>query len=417
MAIARGRFSHSILDDVNCLLQAITTSNSTYRYREAFEVEFSKYIGRDKCIAFPFARTALFYYLKSLDLPRGTKILMPAITIKAMLDVVIEIGLTPIFVDSNINDAFIDINHLKNILNENPDIEIAFLTYLFGVTPELKEILNLLRSRKIKVVEDFSQNLNCEYDSTKIGTLGEAAIYSSSSLKSLDLHGGGLFVCDDPKVYEKVKLQQSQLQKHRRKNLVYKIIKCSIKNLATTKIVFNLFTFPLIKIGSRFSDEMFSRLVGRRSVEPITALPLSWFEEFSEAQAKFGLKALKRIQKNDDRRIFIAQRYNDSISTLNHIKGCTGEKSIYWQYLVFPNSPQKFRHHMLQNGIDTAQTSLINISNIYEYTTKQSFTPKSKYLYEHGVYLPIYAKLKTKEIERIISHANNFDDIKLTNEN
>jgi dTDP-4-amino-4,6-dideoxygalactose transaminase len=408
MAIARGRFSHSIFDDVYCLFHALFTSKSTYKYRDTFELEFSRYVGRDKCVVFPFARTALFCYLKSLNLPSGTKILMPSITIKAMLDVVIELELTPIFVDSNVNDAFINTTHLKEILNDNPDIRIAFLTYLFGVTPDLEEILILLKSHKIGIIEDFSQNLNCEYNSRKLGTMGEVGIYSSSSLKSLDLHGGGLFVCDDPEIYRRIKIQQIRLNKHNRKSLVIKIIKCFLKNLATTKIAFNLFTFPLIKIGTKFSDEMFSRLVGRRTVEPINTLPLSWFEEFSEAQAKFGLKAIRRIQKNDERREYIAHQYNKSIKNLNHIQGCNGSKSIYWQYLVFPNNPKKFRQHMLQNGVDTAQTSLINISNIYEYISKQSFTPNSKYLHEHGVYVPIYASLRRKEIERIITHVNNF---------
>jgi perosamine synthetase len=406
MAIVRGRFSHSVLDDLMCLIDALFVSNSKDKYTKEFEIMFAKYIGRSKCLTFPFARTALYCTLKSLRLPPGSKILMPSITIKAMLDVVVDLDLQPVFVDSNLKESCVDLKHLEVVLNKNPDIRVAFLTYLFGVTPTLDEIIDPLKSRNIFIIEDFSQNLNSSYKSKKLGTFGQAAIYSTSSLKTLDLHGGGMFLCDDEDLLEKVESERRNLSPAKRKTLVTKIIKCAIKNTATTPIIFNLATFPLIKITSKFSEKAFSRLVGSRTTEPMENLPNVWFEKFTEAQAKFGIKAIKRVKQNDILREKVSARYNKHINSMIHIEGTNSGDSKYWQYLVFPNNPQKFRQLMLRAGIDTAQTSLINISNIAAYGFGHSDTPTSKWIYDHGVYIPIYANLSERDVKKIINKVN-----------
>lgn len=410
MAIARGRFSHSILDDFRCLIEALLVSNKNHKNRDAFEKTFANYMGREKSIAFPLARTALYCTLKSLNLPQGSKILMPSITIKAMLDVVVDLKLTPIFVDSNAKEAFIDLNSLETILAKNPDIKVAFLTYLFGTTPELNEIFRILKSKKIVVIEDFSQNLNSSYSNKKLGTFGDVAIYSTSSLKTLDLHGGGMFLCENDNLFKAVQNEQSKLNPPVKKTLILKILKCLIKNIASTGILFNFITFPIIRVSSRFSDSAFSRLVGSRSKEPISTLPSEWFVSFSEAQAKFGLRAIRKVEMNDLNRLEVASKYNEMIKGLLHIQGSSNGESRYWQYLVFPKDVKKFRKKMLKSGIDTAQTSLINISNLKGYGFDETDTPISKFIYEQGVYIPIYAGLTVKQTNKIIAELNEYDD-------
>ena len=100
MAIPRTIVYHPIWFDVRnwfrtFRLGSITPAEAEARVRD-FEDRFSEYYGVQDTIAFPFARTALYASLKSQDFEKGSEVLMPPITIKPMMDVVISLGLKPV---------------------------------------------------------------------------------------------------------------------------------------------------------------------------------------------------------------------------------------------------------------------------------------------------------------------------------
>ena len=93
MAIPRTIVNHPIWFDVRnwfrtFRLGSITPAEAEARVRD-FEESFSEYYGVRNTIAFPFARTALYASLKSQGFEKGSEVLMPPITIKPMMDVVI----------------------------------------------------------------------------------------------------------------------------------------------------------------------------------------------------------------------------------------------------------------------------------------------------------------------------------------
>ena len=64
---------------------------------------------------------------------------MPPITIKAILDVVLETGLKPIFVDINDNDFSYNLEDLKSKINKNT--KAILISYLYGIVPDVDEII------------------------------------------------------------------------------------------------------------------------------------------------------------------------------------------------------------------------------------------------------------------------------------
>jgi dTDP-4-amino-4,6-dideoxygalactose transaminase len=399
-AISRGRIGHPATREFLWLLRSIFAPLNQRSKIKVFEESFAKYVGRQHCTAFPLGRVGIHSILKILDLPVGTKILMPTVSIKGILDSVLDLGLEPIFIDLDLNTFNWDENQLDKILDEKP--KVAILTYLFGVVPNLNFILNKLKEKNIFVIEDFSQAWNATHNNRKAGQFGDASIYSTSSLKSIDTFGGGMVLTDDTEFYKKLQQIESNLARPRRLKLCKKIMISLLKNILTYPIIFTLFTFPLIKLLSRGNNK-FERFVGNRDQNPISELPINWFRRYTSFQAGIGIYMLKNSEKIDHNRIFVGELYlkqSKNIESINKLKSFG--QSVYWQYIVIVEDFSKFKIELQHQGIDTGLTSLINLSELANYGISNRF-PNAFKLYNNGAYIPCFAQLSVRDTERVLN--------------
>jgi perosamine synthetase len=193
--IARGRVAHTLLEDIRWLLAACFGRMHDGTVVAQAEASFAAHVGREHCLVFPFARTAIHMTLRSLGLQPGDRVLLPPMTIKSILDVVLDLDLEPVFVDIDPATASFDSGELSRALEQRP--KVAILTYLFGLVPDLDELMGRLTDAEVFVIEDFSQCLNGRWRDRAIGTFGDVSVYSASSIKTFDTFGGGFLVTDD----------------------------------------------------------------------------------------------------------------------------------------------------------------------------------------------------------------------------
>ncbi|MFM7665141.1 MAG: DegT/DnrJ/EryC1/StrS family aminotransferase, partial [Actinomycetota bacterium] len=99
LPISRGRISHTVCSEAGWLLQALVAPLENETIIRSAEQMFAAHIGRTECITFPFARTAIWATIQELNLPPGSRVIMPPITIKPILDVIVHLGHEPVFVD------------------------------------------------------------------------------------------------------------------------------------------------------------------------------------------------------------------------------------------------------------------------------------------------------------------------------
>ena len=209
LVIPRGIVYHKVIDDILSLIQAVFAKLDDVRKISKFEQQFADYIDCKYCIAFPFARTAIYAALKLQNLPEGAEIIMPPITIKPMLDVVLDLKLRPVFVDLDPNTLCFDLEQLKAAITANT--KAILITYLFGIVPNMEQLIALCREKNLFVIEDFSHCLNGKYRDKKIGSFGNVGIYSASSIKTFDTYGGGLAVTNNDELANKLRNAQTKL--------------------------------------------------------------------------------------------------------------------------------------------------------------------------------------------------------------
>ena len=115
--VPRGSINHSLGNSITYFLQSWVSGLKDTEKIKQFETLFAKYIDRKYCVSFPFARTAIYYALRSQNLPKGSEVIMPPISIKGILDVVVHLGLVPRYVDLDLKNFCFDEKKFIRIKN------------------------------------------------------------------------------------------------------------------------------------------------------------------------------------------------------------------------------------------------------------------------------------------------------------
>jgi len=400
--IPRGIIYHKLSYDFINIFRVLFSKLNNENLIKKFEDKFAIYNDSKFCVAFPFARMGIYYSLKAKNFPQNSEIIMPPITIKAILDVVLATGLKPIFVDINENDFSYNLADLKAKINENT--KSILISYLYGIVPDVDEIVKLSKENDLYILEDFSQCLNGNQDDVKTGNFGDVGIYSSSTTKTLDTYGGGLCVTNNSSTYKKLSEYQSSQLKTNRIVLFKKIVQDFVRNLVTNILFFNLITIWLLKLLDVLNKNDTVKYVGSRSTERNSKFPKEYFYKFSSFQAKIGLETISDVNNYDSRRIQNVDFINKNLTTSTNKINTQNNRNVYWQYLFIfdKNDRKKIVDTFKKNKVDTAQTSLPLLPYMEDYGFNQE-TPTAKKIHENGYFIPSYHRLNNKDLLRISS--------------
>jgi len=412
LAIPRAIIYHSIWFDVRNYVASfwrrLPEEQTTAKVAE-FERAFAAYMGSDDATAFPFARTALYFALKAEGFELGSEIIMPPITIKPMVDVVLSLGLRPVFVDLELETLCFDVDQLKKAIT--PKTRAIFITYLFGVVPNLEALLTVSQEHGLFIIEDFSHALNASFRGKKLGTFGHVGIYSCSKTKTLDAYGGGLAITNDPKLDGKLEEAKASLKSTPASRLRSKIRDTLAWNLATRRPVFTGAVSPMLSVIGMINPELQQKLTGARlNLKPDSTLPEFYFERFTSAQAEAGLAMLAKVEREDGERI-------SNVNTLRETLVGLGEpcarvikegRSVYWQFVVFARDAERFRKALARRGVDTGTTNLSLVSELGIYPEHEKKCQNAERIKHNAMYIPVYPRLDDrarKHIARAIADA------------
>jgi dTDP-4-amino-4,6-dideoxygalactose transaminase len=187
---------------------------------ELFEKEFAKFCRVKYGVGVASGSVALDLALMALGVGPGDEVILPSHTFIATAEAVSHVGAKPVFVDIdektyNINPSLIE----KAITKKTKAI---IPVHLYGQPAEMEQILKIAKKYKIKVLEDAAQAHGAEYKGKKVGSFGEAAIFSFFPAKVLGCYGdAGMVVTNNQKIAERILL----LRDHgRTEKYVHKIL-------------------------------------------------------------------------------------------------------------------------------------------------------------------------------------------------
>jgi len=169
---------------------------------EAFEKDFSSYIGSNFSLAVTSGTAALRVALAAIDIQPGDEVITQSFTFVATVEAIVESGGTPVIVniDKNLD---MDIKDLENKITHKTKCIIP--VHMLGTPSDMLSILDIAKKNKLFVIEDVAWGLGGSIKNKKLGNLGDIGTFSFDHAKSITTGEGGMLCFNNKKLFEKAK--------------------------------------------------------------------------------------------------------------------------------------------------------------------------------------------------------------------
>lgn len=177
-----------------------------------FETEWAKWIGSKHALMVSSGSTANFLMLAAIkekyNFKNGDKVIVPACTWVTNISPVIQLGFEPVFCDINLTNYSFDVEHLKEIRQQHPDVKIVFVTHLLGFSAA-NELYKKIFPESL-ILDDVCESHGClAPDGTRRGANSLAASFSFYFGHHMTTIEGGMVNTNDSELYELMRMKRS----------------------------------------------------------------------------------------------------------------------------------------------------------------------------------------------------------------
>lgn len=170
-------------------------------YIELFERNFASYCNRSYGVTCSNGTVALYLAIKALNLPEGSEVILPSMTIVSCLTAIVENGLKPVFCDIDPITHNIDFTSLESKITSNTLAVIVVNTY--GLVVDTDKLFHFKQKYPhIKIIEDASESHGATHKGLKAGSLGDISIFSFYTNKIVTTGEGGIILTNNSKVHK-----------------------------------------------------------------------------------------------------------------------------------------------------------------------------------------------------------------------
>lgn len=326
---------------------------------KAFEEEVAKYVGVKHAIGVANGTDALLLALDAAGIGPGDEVITTPFTFFATAETVSQLGATPVFVDIDPKTYNIDVEQVKQKINEKTKAIIP--VHIFGQPANMDELMALAEEHGLFVLEDAAQAMGSEYKGRKAGSLGHAATYSFFPTKNLGGYGdGGMVVTNDDELAQKIRI----LRLH----------------------------------GS--NPKYYHSMIGYNSR----------LDALQAAMLRIKLRYLD--QWNDGRRQKAAL-YNELLKDTPVVTPYAKEdlRHIYHLYIIQADDRDELMEYLKEHGISTGVYYPVPLHQQDVYKPlgyKEGSLPISEYMSKRTFALPLYAELDDETIHYIVDTIKNY---------
>jgi perosamine synthetase len=173
------------------------------QYIERMEVQLSQITNQEFAIAVSHGTAAITLALASLELNPGDEVIVPDLTWVACAAPIIQLGLTPVFVNADDSLCMMPESFERAITNRTRAVIVVDLA---GSLPDWERINEIARNHDLFVIEDAAESLGAKYKGMPAGQFGDISILSFSGTKVVTGGQGGAILTSNPELYKKIKL-------------------------------------------------------------------------------------------------------------------------------------------------------------------------------------------------------------------
>lgn len=328
-----------------------------YEYIGKFENTFKEYTGAQFAIATSSCTGALHMGLSALGVGPGDEVILADTNWIASAAPVTYLGANPVFVDILPDTWCLDPQKVEAAITSKTKAIIA--VHIYGNLCDMDKLLAIGEKYGIPVIEDAAEAIGSHWHGKHAGTLGKFGTFSFHGTKTLTTGEGGMFITNDPELYEKV----LTLSNHGRAR-------------GQTK------QFWPDAIGFKY--------------------------KISNLQAAIGYGQMERIHELVNRKREIFEYYKEALASLNGVSmnpEYEGTINGYWMpTLVFDPSTKITREQLQENfaeeNID-ARVFFHPLSSLDMFENKSS-NKNAWDIPNRAINLPSYHDVTNEEMDRVI---------------
>ena len=322
---------------------------------EEFERNFTKYTNSKYAVALNSGTDALILAIKYLNLPRNSEVLTVPNSYFTTTSAILLNFLKVKFVDVG-NDYNICPIDLRRKISKNT--KLLVIPHLGGRACDMVKIRNILKKKKILLIEDCAQAIGTFYKNKHVGNFGFAGCFSLHPLKNLSAFGdGGIIITNN-----------------------------------------NNFANWLRK----------ARNNGHSSRDKVDMVSNN--SRLDELQASFLIYKLKRLNEIIKQRRKNAKMYINNINNkkIKLVLGNNHSKDSYHLFNLRVKKRDRFIQHMNKNNIETKIHYPISINKQKIFSKIKGKVVNNDKMTKEIVSIPINEKLNKQEIEYVIQKINKF---------
>ncbi|MEH2591192.1 DegT/DnrJ/EryC1/StrS family aminotransferase [Bradyrhizobium sp. AZCC 1721] len=173
-----------------------------YDYINRFEAAFKDHLCTSRAIATSSCTGALHLGMAALGIGPDDEVIMADTNWIASAAPIIHLGAKPVFVDIRPDTWCIDPELVEAAIT--PRTKAILAVHLYGNLCDMERLLAIGESHGIPVIEDAAEAIGSEYFGKRAGSMGRFGTFSFHGTKTVTTGEGGMFVTNDPELYERV---------------------------------------------------------------------------------------------------------------------------------------------------------------------------------------------------------------------
>tara|TARA_Y100000590_G_scaffold451236_1_gene592313 strand:- start:4004 stop:5212 length:1209 start_codon:yes stop_codon:yes gene_type:complete len=195
-------------EEIKAVLKVLRNSTQMGKNVYTFEKKIAKLFDKKYGLMVNSGSSALMLAIETLNLPKGSEVITPALTFSTTVAYIVRNNLVPVFVDVEEGTYCINENKIKNLISKKTKAIVA--PHLIGNIVNWKKIYRILKKRKIIIIEDSADTLGATYKSKSVGRYTDISTTSFYGSHIINCAGNGGIVCfNNKKQYLKAKLLRS----------------------------------------------------------------------------------------------------------------------------------------------------------------------------------------------------------------
>lgn len=338
-------------------------------------------------------RSGLELYLEQLALPRGSEVLVSALTIPDMWRVLERHGLVPVPIDVDARTLAPKMDALERAASSRT--RALLVAHLFGTRFDLEPFARVCRERGWLLLEDCAQAF------TGADYLGHAAsdvvMFSFGPIKTAAALAGGVLIVRDRQVLTAMRAAHAAWPIQKSGAYARRILKYAGLKAVTNPILYRGFV-KLCELKGTNQDKVIQGTVRGFAGGDF------WIKLRHQPSAPLCALIERRIVGYDGarvrRRTDVSRELVQRLAGVAEFPGVDAPYHSFWVFTILVDDPQPVVERLRAHGYDATQVA--TLSALPAPAGREDLDPReARQTLARMVYLPVYPELPARRIEEL----------------